>query len=385
MQPKHLSRIALALFMVGMSVAQAQVRPGGPRPPQPGNPPPPRPQPPPRPPQPAPPPHRPPQPLPPPTPGPVRPIPPPGPVRPLPPPVVPGPVRPIPPPDYYPPYPGPIRPVPPPDYRPPRPGPIRPLPPPYRPNPYPVRPVPLPPRPLPPPRPPAPYPDPDYEMRRTVFVERWLTDENVNLSTYFESYLSDYEVESVIVELSRSSWDSRIDLVSDNGSIEDTEYNPQDRVVLAPRTYSRASLMYLNLAVSGQIYVDSITVVLYRRGGYNPPPPPPHYGNVRVDLNVNTYLSPGDRLDLERHFNSYAYSGYRIEAVEISGRANRYGASVDLWVNGQTVGSVTFDDYVRYLTIYPWGNTTIGYGVNNLMLTASDYVSINQVTLILVR
>lgn len=260
-------------------------------------------------------------------------------------------------------YPGPVRP-----------GPVRP------PRPIPPRPLPPPPRPIPP-APPLPYPG-DQEIVRAAYVGRYVTNERLplrqmlNLGTEYRGY----RVESLVVDVRGSAYGATLNLLV-NGMHQDSSYSPVEHVVLYPKYNAEIGegLNSLQLEVVGSALIDQVSVTLRRDVDDG-------YDSFVVPLYIYDHMFGNDALDLTSYIDTYAYQGYRIVAVDVQAQGSMYGSSIELRINGLSIGSrLSVDSLSRNYVFRPYNRIELGRGYDSIMLYSSGDVLITGASLRLSR
>jgi hypothetical protein len=184
---------------------------------------------------------------------------------------------------------------------------------------------------------------------------------------------SQFTLESVVIDLRGSAYNSRIDLVN-NGRAEDSAYSPVELVTLYPR--SKGSPFGFALQVSGQVYMESVTLNFRSKSGF---------GTISVPVNVYGRLNGRNRLNLNAFVNLSQYYGYRIQSVEVMASAVYNPTSLQLLVNNFRDAEARVDRFSGPVILDPRNSPVIGQGLNDLALFANGEVDVQGATLFLTR
>lgn len=257
--------------------------------------------------------------------------------------------------------------------------PVRPLPPPPPPRP-------LPPRPLPPPPPSNPgYPGYGSEVKR-VYVSRNIYNETLALRQLggIGQQYQGYEVTAVRVNL-RPTYNTQtmLQLVSD-GQVVATQYSSGYQADLYPQRLLvlDQTARTLQLAINGNVFVDSVDIELRRgSGGYYPPPP--GYGQ-NIEINVYRSVYGNDRIDLTPHIDMIRYRGRVIEQVLVRASSRYNMGLISLLINGFNMGQAQFSGGLTQVATYRLNQPMmIGQGADSLVLYTQGDLTVEGVTIVL--
>lgn len=239
-----------------------------------------------------------------------------------------------------------------------------------------------------------PYPGDDFghgsgrQEQKIVYLGRQVVNEKLHLRQLTginESY-SGYTVESVVVDVRSSSYNSEIALTAD-GRLQQSVYSPQGQIFLNLQYGSILDQDFrrLQLDVRGAIDIQSITVNLREGGRIGRPDRPQRPGRgIDVPLYISRRLYGNDRLDVTQYLDMYRYRGYRIEEIMINATPVYNTALVDVLINGFNQGqSLQFDRYNSIQTVRPY-NAVIGQGADSIVLYTRGDMDVNNITLRLV-
>ncbi len=260
---------------------------------------------------------------------------------------------------------------------------------------------------------PSPYdPVPDYGQRetRSIFVQRNVTNERINIRALagLDRNYQGYEILAIRGNV-RSMYPGRaiVQLMAD-GRIIATQLNPNGQIYLTPqiRAILGSNVRVLELLVNGSIYIEELEVDLMAPNQGPPPPLPPTYppyppqppyppeppiypnppgqNQQSVTLNINRSLYGNDRIDLTQYIDLQSYLGYTVDEVVIEGSASN--AAISLLVNGNNSGQANFSgNYSESQSIWLSARPVIGRGADSLVLYSSGQINVERVTLILSR
>lgn len=193
---------------------------------------------------------------------------------------------------------------------------------------------------------------------------------------------SGYQVTSVVVDVHGSTSGTRMHLML-NGRSQYQYMTPVGRVVFTPRNVVLdENVQTMGLYIEGLSDIDAVTVNL--APAHNPPTPPAPV-EVSVPMEVFRRMHGADSLNIAEYTDLNQYAGYKITAIEITGRANESVAQLDLIVNDRNAeaGSVQLSPAQQVYTIIP-RDTTIGRGDVLTLLNRGD-INIDTITLKLTR
>jgi hypothetical protein len=193
-----------------------------------------------------------------------------------------------------------------------------------------------------------------------------------------------YNVQRVVVDVIRSGPRSLMTLEV-NGRPEDSVAAPYGQTVLktGPLKEIGTELQSLQLSVSGNVFINSITVFMRDadRGG----PVRPGREEV-ISLAVNNRLFGNAQLDLTRFIDMHRYNGARIVAIEVDANAAYNQALMDLFVNNMSLGRTqNVDRFLRTYTFQTMRNETLGRSATRLVLSTRGDIDIRSVRLIVIR
>lgn len=193
-----------------------------------------------------------------------------------------------------------------------------------------------------------------------------------------------YNVQRVVVDVIRSGPRSLMTLEI-NGRSEDSVAAPSGQVILktGPMKELGTEVQSLQLAISGNVFINSITVFMKDkdRGG----PVRPGREEI-VSLAVNNRLLGNAQLDLTRFIDMHRYNGARIVSVEVDANAAYNQALMDLFVNSVSIGRTqNVDRFLRTYTFQAIRNETLGRSATRLVLSTRGDIDIRAVRLIIVR
>jgi hypothetical protein len=218
------------------------------------------------------------------------------------------------------------------------------------------------------------YPGPGLE-RREVVINRYMTNERLDLGLYLERGIS---VESVEVWMNNSyNTYANLNLLVD-GLVEDSRSGVNSLVTLLPRrpVFMDAYSRRLQLEVSGQIYVSRL-VITYRRGGALPPP---NNGSFELSQFVNRQFVGLSSLDIGSLVSLHLYRGYRVMSVAIQGSSAAGHGRVEILANGLGQGGAQIlPIYSTLATFYVGSPSLIGYDLNSLSLRMNGNIHIERV------
>jgi hypothetical protein len=277
---------------------------------------------------------------------------------------------------------------------------------PYEPNPYPPQPG-----------------QPDLQDVRTVYIGRSVRNETLPLRQLagLGSQYNGSEIISVTADTRPDSpGQTVVQLVADQRVVA-VQGNPGYQINLFPNTriILGQTARSLNLVVMGSTQIGTVRITIRRAGQYpqppppppppgqnpppgtpyppyppypppgqNPPPynPPPQQGVLRVDLNVYRLTNGNDRVDLSQYVDLRRYLGFAVQSVEVTGSAQFQTSFVTLLVNGFDMGQqVQFTYNPQTLSIFVPQRPVIGQGADSLVLYTQGNMTIQHVTLVLVR
>ncbi len=154
------------------------------------------------------------------------------------------------------------------------------------------------------------------QERKVIYLNRQLFNETLSLRQLAgigENYRG-YTVESVIVEVQYSDYNSEIVLLAD-GRQEDSSYSPQGSIQLRPRYRAviGQDLRTLQLSIRGSASIGAITINLTQGDQIGRPPGRPQPGRTQdVPLFVSRRMYGTGHLDLTQYIDMRRYRGYRV-------------------------------------------------------------------------
>lgn len=220
-------------------------------------------------------------------------------------------------------------------------------------------------------------------QRRAILHYRYINN-SIDLRALLglNEAFSGYSVTSVAVDVHGSMQNTRMHLTVNGRSLY--QYlTPVGRVVFQPRNVVLdENAQGLGLYIDGLSDIDAVTVTL--TPAHNAPVPPGSE-EVSVPMDIFRRMHGADSLNLSDYADLNQYAGFKVTAIEITGRANENIAQLDLVVNnrGDGAGSVQLSPAQQVYTLIP-RDTVLSSGDALTLLNRGD-INIDKITLKLSR
>ena len=162
-----------------------------------------------------------------------------------------------------------------------------------------------------------------------------------------------------------------------DGRVIATQLDPSYQIVLIPQSavVLDQTGRYLQLSLSGSVFVDSIDVEIRSIG------PSPIGQNV--EINVFRSVVGNDRIDLTQLVDLSRLRGLRIQEVYVTATARYGSAAVNLLANGLNLGALQFTSGLSQRQgMFLNNSPMIGNGADSLVLYTSGDMTVEHVTLV---
>ncbi|MFP5518780.1 MAG: hypothetical protein ACLGGX_02665 [Bdellovibrionia bacterium] len=227
---------------------------------------------------------------------------------------------------------------------------------------------------------------------KSVFIGRRLVNEELALRQLLQLNDRDFggrEVEEVRVSVRQGGPRAMLRLMI-NGIEEDRADLYSSVISLRVRGPKKLGqeINTLRVRVDGQVFVDSVTVVLRqdRFGRPDRPGRPGEFDRVEtVNLNVRARLFGNSRVDLMRAIDMHRYHGYRILSIDIDAAALNRAALLDVTMNGRAISPTeTVTNAYRLIRFVPQ-NAVLGLDVRGLELITRGDIDIYGINMVISR